>query len=109
VIAVTGRKLNTIRGAMLRITRSETENKKVTFRLSGGLGSENVAEVERLFESEVGSRPIVLDLEDLLLVDECAVSFLERCEADHIKLENCPAYIRQWIDTESVCSTVSRS
>jgi hypothetical protein len=26
-----------------------------------------------------------------------AVSFLERCEADSIKLKNCPAYIREWI------------
>ncbi len=26
-----------------------------------------------------------------------AVSFLERREADSIKLKNCPAYIREWI------------
>jgi hypothetical protein len=28
------------------------------------------------------------------------ISFLKRCEADAIKLKNCPAYIREWITGE---------
>jgi len=41
-----------------------------------------------------------LDLKDLTLVDREAVKFLERCEADSVKLKNCPAYIREWIVRE---------
>jgi len=32
------------------------------------------------------------------LVNEGAVNFLAGCEADSVKLENCPAYIREWIE-----------
>jgi hypothetical protein len=41
---------------------------------------------------------LVLDLRDSTLVNESAVKFLAGCEADSIKLENCPAYIREWIE-----------
>jgi hypothetical protein len=39
-------------------------------------------------------------LKDLTLVDQDAVTFLRRCEADNITLRNCPAYIREWITRE---------
>jgi anti-anti-sigma regulatory factor len=83
---------------MLKITRSA--NGEVVFMLSGRMGAENVGELERLFSSEAGSRRIVLDLKDLTLVDQDAVSFLRRCEADSLQLRNCPAYIRKWITGE---------
>ena len=83
---------------MLKVTRAE--NGEVVFKLSGRMGAENVGELERLFSTEAGSRPIVLDLKDLTLVDEDAVSFLRRCEADSVQLSNCPAYIRKWITGE---------
>jgi uncharacterized protein YlaN (UPF0358 family) len=41
-----------------------------------------------------------LDVIDLKLVDQDAVNFLRRCEADNITLKNCPAYIREWITGE---------
>ena len=85
-------------GWMLKITRSA--NGEVVFKLSGRMGAENVGELERLFSAEGGSRGIVLDLKDLTLVDQDAVSFLRRCEADSIQLKNCPAYIRKWITGE---------
>ena len=80
---------------MLKITRAA--NGEVVFKLSGRMGSENVSELERLFSAEAGSRRIVLDLKDLTLVDQDAVSFLRRCEADSLQLRNCPAYIRKWM------------
>jgi anti-anti-sigma regulatory factor len=88
---------------MLKITR--IGNGEVVFKLSGRLDAENVGELERLFSAEAGL--IVLDLEDLTLVDQDVVSFLRRCEADSLKLRNCPAYIRKWITGERVrrCST----
>ena len=83
---------------MLRITRAA--NGDVVYKLSGRMGAENVGELEKLFSAEAGSRPIVLDLKDLTLVDQDAVSFLRRCEADSLQLRNCPAYIRKWITGE---------
>jgi len=83
---------------MLKITRAA--NGETVFKLSGRMGAENVGELEKLFSAEAGSRRIVLDLKDLILVDEDAVSFLRRCEADSVQLRNCPAYIRKWVTGE---------
>jgi hypothetical protein len=56
--------------------------------------------LETLVRKEADGRRIVLDLKDLTLVDQDAVSFLKPCEADNITLKNCPAYIREWITRE---------
>ena len=80
---------------MLKITR--TANGEVVIKLSGRMDAEDLTELETLITSEADNRPVVLDLKDLTLVDQDAVSFLKRCEADNITLRNCPAYIRQWI------------
>jgi len=82
----------------LKIQRSS--NGEVIFTLAGRMDAEQVAEMEALLGSEASTREIVLDLKDLTLVDRDAVRFLERCEADRIKLRNCPAYIREWITRE---------
>ena len=83
---------------MLKITRAA--NGEVVFKLSGRMDAENVAELQTLFTAEADSRRIVLDLRDLTLVDQDAVGFLRRCEADSLQLRNCPAYIRKWITGE---------
>jgi anti-anti-sigma regulatory factor len=80
---------------MFKITR--VANGEVVFTLSGCMDAENIAELKSLFQSESKGRRITLDLRDLTLVDQAAVRFLERCEADGVRLENCPAYIREWI------------
>jgi len=83
---------------VLKITRAA--NGEVVIKLSGRMDAENLVELETLMTSEAGGRRIVLDLRDLTLVDQDAVSFLNRCEADNITLKNCPAYIREWITRE---------
>jgi hypothetical protein len=45
-------------------------------------------------------RRIVLDLSEVKLVDRDVVGFLARIEAKGIQLENCPSYIREWIERE---------
>jgi hydrogenase-4 transcriptional activator len=59
---------------MLKITRDP--NGEAVFKLSGRLGADNIPELEALFSAEGSDRPIVLDLKDLLLVDQDAVSSL---------------------------------
>jgi anti-anti-sigma regulatory factor len=81
---------------MLKITK--TQNGEVIIKLTGRMDAENLNELEMLLRSETSDRPIVLDLKDLTLVDQDAVSFLGRCEADNIRLRNCPPYIREWIN-----------
>ena len=81
----------------LRIERSKRQGLKV-FTLSGRMEAEQVAELRKIFASDY--RNIILDLRDLRLADRDAVRFLRACEADGIKLENCPAYVREWMDRE---------
>src|SRR5260370_41625942 len=83
------------RGKMLKITRAE--NGEVVIKVSGRMDAENIGELGALIGAEVRGRRIVLDIKDLTLVDEDAVGFLRRCEADNIRLKNSPAYIREWI------------
>jgi len=83
---------------MLKITRAESG--AAVFKVSGRIEAEDIPEVRTLISSEPQRRRIVLNLEDLILVDQDAVSFLESCEAEDIKLENCPTYIREWIDSK---------
>ena len=57
-----------------------------------------VPELKKLLDRDY--RNIILDLRDVRLADRDAVRFLRGCEADGMKLENCPAYIREWMDRE---------
>ena len=83
---------------MLRIQRSA--NGEVVFTLSGQMDEEPIGELETLINSETSGRRIVLDLKDLTLVNENAITFLGRCEANSITLKNCPAYVREWINAQ---------
>ena len=83
---------------MLRIERSE--NEEVVFTLSGQMDSDTMADLERLIDSEAKGRGVVLNLKDLTLVDEDSVIFLARCESNGVKLENCPPYVREWINRQ---------
>jgi hypothetical protein len=68
--------------------------------VSGRLHAGNLCDLQAQLQPDDEGRRITLDLKDLTLVDREAVRFLERCEADSIKLKNCPAYIREWIVRE---------
>ena len=81
----------------LRIERSARQEFTV-FLLSGRINAEQVAELKGLFDTDY--RNIILDLREVRLADRDAVRFLRGCEADGMKLENCPAYIREWMDRE---------
>jgi anti-anti-sigma regulatory factor len=83
---------------MLRITK--TTNGQVVFKVSGQLTAESVSEMETLIAAEGKGKRIVLDCIDLRSVDGEAVKFLEKWEADSIKLKNCGLYIREWIKRE---------
>ena len=87
---------------MLRIQR--VEDGEVVFTLSGQMDIETMAELEKLIDSEANGRGVVLNLRDLTLVDEDGVIFLKRCESNSVKLENCPPYVREWINRQRLGS-----
>jgi predicted metal-binding protein len=60
--------------------------------------AEQVVELKELIHGDY--RNIILDLRELRLADRDAVKFLRGCERRGMKLENCPAYVREWMDRE---------
>ena len=82
----------------LRIERSARQRFTV-FTLSGRMEAEHVAELKELLDRDY--RGIILDLRDLRLADRDAVRFLKGCEKDGMKLQNCPDYVREWMDREN--------
>jgi hypothetical protein len=83
---------------MLRIERSA--NGQVVFTLSGRMQTEDIEQFQQLLVVETPGQPLMFNLRDVTLVNQDAVTFLARCEANGIKIENCPLYIRNWIDQE---------
>ena len=79
---------------MLKIVRSANPD-FVLFMLSGHIDTEHAAELQVSFDGE--ALPIVLDLREVKRVDREVVADLARWNADGIKFENCPAYLREWI------------
>ena len=69
----------------------------VILRVSGHLESEQLTELQKVVASEGADANVVLDLKEVRLVDQDAVTFLAECEGNGTKLRNCPAYIREWI------------
>ena len=82
----------------LRIERSARQRFTV-FTLTGRMEAEHVVELKELFDSDY--RNIILDLRELRLADRDAVKFLRSCERGGMNLENCPAYVREWMDRQS--------
>jgi len=74
--------------------------KLTVFVLSGRIEKQAIAELKRLFGLRANYRAIVIDLKDVSVVDRDALHFFAACEADGVKLENCAAYIREWMERE---------
>jgi hypothetical protein len=84
---------------MLKILRS-MKYESVILTVVGRIEGETLDELKRVMGAEAADHPLVLDLKDVTLVAQSAIRFLARCEADSVTLENCPAYIRDWIAAE---------
>src|ERR1700723_2809073 len=81
----------------LRIEKSARQRFTV-FTLSGRMEAEQVTELKKLLDRDYQN--IILDLRELRLADRDAVRFLRGCQAEGVRLENCPAYVREWMDRE---------
>jgi len=84
---------------MLKILRS-TRDGSVVLSVIGRIEEESLAELKRVLREETTDHNLVLDLKDVTLVDQAAIRFLARCQAESIVLENCPPYVRDWTAAE---------
>ena len=73
------------------------------FNLCGQIDSKELPELQRLLGAEE-QKYVVLDLKEVKFVDREALRFLVHCEENGIKVENCPAYIREWLVREAAQS-----
>jgi predicted metal-binding protein len=81
----------------LRIEKSTRQGFTV-FALSGRIEHDQLEELKALLDTDY--RNIILDLRELRLADRDAVKFLRDCEKEGMKLENCPCYVREWMERE---------
>src|SRR5258705_2585850 len=81
-----------------RIQRSTVDDALVLM-LSGDIAGDHTADLETLVDAS-GTRPMVLDLKDVSVVDRAGVLLLARSEARGSTLLNCPSYVREWIHRE---------
>jgi len=73
----------------------------VIFALSGRIEESDLEQLENLLRAEGGGQgqSMSIDLKEVRLVDRQVVRFLAVCESEGIQLRNCPAYIREWIES----------
>lgn len=72
------------------------------YSLVGRLEFGHIQELEGVLGPQEEASSVVLDLREVRLVDREAVQSLARWEAKGVQLENCPAYIREWIGKEQI-------
>ncbi len=70
----------------------------VTLHLSGRVSSREVDALRSEMGKSRGTEE--LDLEEVTLVDVEVVRFLKQVERCGIRLQNCPPFIREWIERE---------
>ena len=79
----------------LKIQRCVQKDNAI-FNLCGQIDVKELPELQRLLTAEA-KKYVILDLKEVNLVDREALRFLARCKENGIMVENCPAYIREWI------------
>lgn len=78
------------------ILRSE-HSAGTVFTLSGRIEEQHISDLRELLNTGVGP-DITFDLKEVRLADRGSVRFLAACEARGVRLQNCPPYIRHWIE-----------
>jgi hypothetical protein len=82
---------------MLKITLT-IQGDCAVFLFSGRIEDESISDLESLISAE--KRRVALDLAEVTLAGWPGVRFLAQCEESGIRIQNCPAYIREWISRE---------
>lgn len=83
-----------------RIDRVVSTEDLVVLRVSGRITGEHVDTLRAVLEQE--GKTVAIDLKEVLLVDGDAVRLLAVSEANGTELQNCPAFVREWVARERV-------
>jgi hypothetical protein len=68
--------------------------------LCGHIEWEMLSELQKILEQEAEGQKVVLDLKAVKLVDREVIEFLAQCETNGLRLDNCPPYVREWINRD---------
>jgi hypothetical protein len=92
--------------SMLKIEATHRAGNALTVALIGSVQGEYLAELEELVQRAASDRRrLSFDLWQVRLVDREAVRFLASAIARGVRLVGCPAYLREWLRTESRTTT----
>jgi anti-anti-sigma regulatory factor len=84
---------------MLRITAAET-TRLVTLRLEGCIAAEWVAELRNECRRRLEDRRrLCLDFQHVTFVDRCGALMLRELACERLRIVNCPALVRETLDT----------
>jgi hypothetical protein len=90
-----------------RVERLVCGEDLVVLRVSGRIRAEHVDMLRELLGLE--EVRVVVDLREVTLVDRESVSFLALSEAQGVELNNCAAYLREWIDRQRPRNDTARA
>jgi anti-anti-sigma regulatory factor len=81
-----------------KIDRVLTPGGFVVFRVSGRIDGASFEVLQELIENEKTAKGrLALDLTEVTVVSPEAVRALSIAETNGIELQNCPAYLREWV------------
>ena len=83
-----------------RIDRVSADSGLIVLLVSGKLTGEHVDTLRNALRQESGA--LAIDLKYVSLVDRDAVQLLALAEYNGTELRNCPKYVREWVNRESV-------
>jgi hypothetical protein len=87
-----------------KIERVLTPVGLMVFRVSGRIDCAYTEVLQELTENEkTANGRLALDLTEVTVVSLEAVKALSVSEANGIELQNCPAYVREWISRVREC------
>jgi hypothetical protein len=85
---------------MLELRRSEDKGLAI-FAVSGRFEGSRTSELQKLLDAKAVLADVTLDSEQVRPVDRETVRLLGSRRAAGNELENCPSYIRRWLQTGS--------
>jgi hypothetical protein len=84
---------------MWKVQRTNDDG-SIVLLVSGRIEGKYLTELRQVLTAEAEKEDLILDMKEVKLVDQDAITFLSRCEESGAELRNCPGYIREWIDRD---------
>jgi anti-anti-sigma regulatory factor len=83
-----------------KIDRFTAPDDLVILRVSGRIDNAHAETLRELTEKDETAKRLTIDLTEVTVVSRKAVEVLTAAEVNGVELNNCPAYVREWISLE---------